>query len=82
MRHLRAKILEKIKYHKDFDKMNEKEKKTHRMFTESLRYSNKNILDGKCGEATGMLLGGDEDWAPGMTQDMHDQVINSHSYEY
>ena len=82
VRRLRAKVLEKINYHKDFDKMNKKEKKTHRMLMKSLRYYNENISDGKCGEVTGMLLGGDEGWAPGTSQDMHDQVINSRSYEY
>ena len=82
VRRLRAKVLEKINYHKDFDKMNKKEKKTHRMLMKSLRYYNNNILDGKYGEVTGMLLGGDEDWAPGMSQDMHDQVISIRSYIY
>lgn len=70
VRRLRGKVLEKINFHKDFDKMNKKEKKTHGMLMKSLQYHNKNISDGKYGEVTGMLLGGDEDWAAGMSQDM------------
>ena len=47
-----------------------------------LPYYSKSILDGKCDEVTGMLLGGDGDWAPGMRRDMHDQSINSRLYKY
>jgi hypothetical protein len=29
-----------------------------------------------------MLDGGDDDWMPGQSQDMHQQVLNTRAYQY
>ena len=82
VRRLREKAQEKISYDKDFDKMSKKDKKSHKMAIKLLWYYTKSILEGKCGEVTGMLLDGDEDWPPGMSQNMHNQIMNSRAYKF
>ena len=48
----------------------------------AVKYYMKNISAGSCNNVTGILLGGDDDWMPGQSQDMHDQVMNIEAYKY
>ena len=54
----------------------------HNRMMKAVKYYTKNISAGSCNNVTGILLGGDDAWMPGQSQDMHDQVMNTEAYEY
>ena len=57
-------------------------KKKQNRHIKAMRFYNKNICDDTCDDVTGMLIGGDDDWMQGQSQEMHQQVINTRTYEY
>lgn len=70
-------------FNKDMDaELDDKEKKKHESNMKALKWYSKNIRDNTCDEVTSMLDGGDDDWMPGQSQDMHQQVLNTRAYQY
>lgn len=72
----------KIDFEKDVDELASAEKKKQNRQMEAVRFYSKNIRDDTCDDVTGMLMGGDDDWMQGQSQEMHQQVINTRAYKY
>jgi hypothetical protein len=79
---MRRQAKKQINFDKDMDELDDKEKKKHESNMKALKWYSKNIRDNTCDEVTSMLDGGDDDWMPGQSQDMHQQVLNTRAYQY
>ena len=58
------------------------EKKKYDQSMKALKYCSKHISEDKCNEVTGMLVGSNDNWEVGQSQEMHQQILNSPAYEY
>ena len=47
----------------------------------ALTYYLKVIQENACKEVTGMFVDGEDNWEPGQSQSMHQQVMNTRVYE-
>ena len=79
---MRERAKSQIDFEKDVDELASAEKKKQNKQMEAVRFYNKNIRDDTCDDVTGMLMGGDDDWMQGQSQEMHQQVINTRAYKY
>jgi hypothetical protein len=79
---LRNACKKSISYDTDYDELEESEKKKQGQQMKALKYYSKAIRENACEEVTGMLVDGEDDWEPGQSQSMHQQVMNTRAYEY
>ena len=73
-----------INYEKDYDDLDEREQKKHDAQMLALKFYQATIKEGEdaCEEVTGMLVDGDKAWEQGLSQSMHQKVMNTRAYKY
>ena len=70
-----------ISYDTDYNEVEESEKKKQGQQMKTLKYYSKATRNNACEEVTGMLVNGEDNWEPGQSQSMHQQVMNTRVYE-
>ena len=71
-----------ISYDKDYDKLEDSEKKRGATDKGVENYSLKAIRENAWEEVIGILVDGEDGWEPGRSQSMHQKVMNTRAYEY
>ena len=71
-----------INFSKDFDDLDEEEKKKQRKSMRAITWYSKTIREERCDDVTGMLIDRDEELDQGHSQGMHQQIMNTQAYEY